>query len=183
MDALTIDVQNYIISLLSDIDLKIIKNKLNYDLSELFLSAEVGYVNILDIIHNTIYVGGNPYKKANNIIVSTAMNCSYINILQWAQMKGYKFTYDSCIRAIMIGNLDILHWLVSNGCILEDETYLLAVRSGNLDILQYLIAAGYNCDIKRCISEIQYVCYYKTSTDNKQLMHKYSIMITWLTKQ
>ncbi len=185
MDTLPLDVQNCIISLLGEYDLKIIKNKLKHNADEAKVFAKLGYLNMLKSAYeHMIAIRGYNYDNfmTDRTLVTIAIEHGYLDMLQWAQSIKCDIGSDDCSRAVFNGHIHIVEWLVANKYKWNRSVCLFAIRAGHLDILQYLIANKFEYEIKLCIraAKYQYADTMDNKHDNEQLIARYAAILAWL---
>ncbi len=161
IDTVHHDVLALIVSLLSDIDMQVIKDKIIYTEAHIPL-AEYGYLNLLKLYDGLC----GQYSNYSNICSHAAKN-GHINILQWIEDNickvgaviyayandnlevlqwafdnGYKFDGGFCQNAVICGYIDALKWAKSNGYILNSYLCGVAIIHGQLTSLQWLLTNG-----------------------------------------
>ncbi len=162
------DILSLIVSLLSDIDMQIIKSKIIYDkicmpltdhgyldLLKLYIdqdtscydiysyicthAARNGHINILQWLRN------KGIRLSNAIYTDADDN---VEVLQWALDNGYKLNNDDLgEHAAINGYLNALKWAQLNGCKMTSYMCKNAIMGQQLVIVQWLLANGCQWDM------------------------------------
>lgn len=118
-----------------------------------------------------------------------------INLLKWYLDRGYQWTDDTCIRAIVKGHKQIINTAYHLGYRVVPNIYELALEHGHLKIMKWAHKNNIPIELNNVLILVARVCvkkcnyminnkrgshYYGLGTDNLNIIQRYANIFEWL---